>query len=180
MKNWFEDAPDWCQVVIYWKDADWTIYLETDEKDVSGRLKVVDSDGDRVVPVDETPVGHIWWSAENQSQVVATRSEEEEPRYLTEEEVAILSDLGLLGEALSQQGVQLPIVGESRLSIVLWDSETEATRFSFQEDTEGSIANVEDFFNLIEEVYYELGFRTPVTISSDCPYYVFSKTIGQS
>lgn len=182
MFDWFEDAPEWCRVVIHWSELDYVAYLETDKQGESGRIKVLK----RGVPIPTaqvTPHDHIWWNEENQSQVVARRDSKHPQtatRYLTEEEVAILSDIGMLEEALKQQGVEMPPVGERTLQVNIWD-ENEDIVYCFDEHCEEDNAvTVEQFFEVVEAAYDKLGFQNKVTISADFGTTGFNKILGES
>lgn len=180
MFDWFEGAPEWATVVIYWKDMGWIFYLETDEKGVEGRVARLEMSAPIVFG--EFNEHHVWWESGNQEQVVARRGDAmARPRYLTDEEVAILKDLGMLEEALKQQGVEMPPAEETFLQVNVWSPETGSV-YDFDEvNNEGDDATtVEKFFNVVEHAYNKLGFQNKVTISADFGTTGFNKVLGES
>lgn len=174
MYDWFKDAPEWCQVVVYWAEKDWTIYLETDEKGVSGKIKITSTLGD-VPTLHNFSDNHVWWTEDNQNQVLARRDlSQPEPRYLTQEEIDILADLGLLEMALDMQLItedqvveEEELEGETLLQINVWDEEDDLA-YSFDEHRkEDSVATVEEFFDVMAITYKKLGFQNHAEFTAE-------------
>lgn len=166
----FKSAPEWATVVVEWKRGDGAskrvIYLETDEKGVSGRLLSIDSSSSLEEAKEnygETSPYHIWHMNSNQSQVVARR----ENRKATEEELEILSDLGLIEyvedyyrapawDDLEETTLHVTVVKES--GEVLFDNENDAT-------TRKDVAHVSEFARVCSQAYKAMGFKNELTMS---------------
>jgi len=168
MKDWFDGAPDWCNVVLECTAGEGaTIYLETDEKGVSGSVMILHNGSNAGGLTGTARRSHMWWDAENQDKVVARRPQAStENRYLTEEEVEVLSDLGMLEEALKMQGISMPLPDETMLSVRVWDQDSGNIIYDFHEGIEGDVAaTVTEFLDVVETAYQALGFTNKLEIN---------------
>lgn len=167
MGDAFEGLPSWVNYIIDFQGA--TVYVETIEKGVTGRV-VVGSAITGQTSFDNpgyTGEYHQWWKPDGgPKETLAVREPKTGHRTLTEEEAEVLQDLGLLDYALTEAGYKLDDEEqETSMIITVHNHDRGKLLYSHNDYTEGQrIQDVQGFAEAVLGAYKALGFQNRMEI----------------
>ena len=179
MGDEFTGLPDWVNYIIKFNGS--TVYVETIEQGVSGRVSVEGGTIGNYRTLSnpgQTGEYHQWYKPDGgPKKTLAVRERPTEPvgRTLTEEEVGVLQDLGLLDYALTQAGHMTPEADQDTdLTVCVWDRVNEGMVYCHDETSgKPKVTNVHGFAEVMVEAFKALGFENRMIIEfpdvTGCP-----------